>query len=448
MKNKNISVVIIEDDPRLNEMLMLFFEDQDLIVHSFFNCTSGFEFIQKNKPDFMLLDQQLPDGLGIDLVNKIKQVSPQTEIVMMTAKHDLELAIEAIKRGAIDFLHKPIQQDELDELVLKLVKRQQKTQSVPTIETQPNALIGKSKAMLKVSKQIGLCASSHANVLISGETGTGKEVVARLIHRYSGKKGDFIALNCAAVVDNLIESELFGHEKGAFTDALKQKLGKFELAQEGTLFLDEIAELNLSIQAKLLRVIQEREFERVGGVKTLITDARLIAATHQDLALSVKSGLFREDLHYRLDVINIHLPPLRERLEDIPLLVFALIDKITLKMNLKKAAIDKTAMQALQQYDWPGNVRELENKLIQALIKARGRLITIEHLMLSKIRSKTKNNGNTPILCSLQQMEAKHIQAILNYCIGHKGKSCQILAISRPALDRKIQKYQLKVPIK
>jgi len=443
MKNKEILVVIIEDDPSLNEMLLLFFEDQDLQVRSFFNCQTGFDFICQNPPTFVLLDQQLPDGLGIDLVKKILQVSNHTDIVMMTAKHDLELAISAIKYGAVDFLHKPIQTTELEQLLEQLLKKNQQHRLSKEIATQPNALVGRSRAMLMVSKQIGLCAVSNANVLISGETGTGKEVVARLIHQYSGKSGDFIAINCAAVVNNLIESELFGHEKGAFTDAIKQKLGKFELAQEGTLFLDEVAELNLSMQAKLLRVIQEKEFERVGGIKTLKTNARLISASHRNLAESVSGGIFREDLKYRLDVINIHLPPLRERLDDIPLLVFSLIERNARKLNIEKAAVEEKTMLALQNYAWSGNVRELENKLIQALIKARGRSLQVDDFDLPLLNKEIKSSETA--LMSLQAMEAKHIQAILSYCGGHKGQSCEILQISRPALDRKIQKYQLNV---
>ena len=313
-------------------------------------------------------------------------------------------------------------------------------------------LIGRSDTMLQVSKEIALSAASNATVLITGESGTGKEVVARLIHMHSGRKGPFVAVNCAAIVDTLLESELFGHEKGAFTGAIDRKPGKFELAQDGTIFLDEIAELAAPLQAKLLRVLQEQVLERVGGSRQISTNARVIAATHRDLFS--ETGSFREDLAYRLKVVTIHLPPLRDRKEDIPLLAGALIEKIARKIHKPVLNLSNDALSALQSYDWPGNVRELENILTQALVHARSGIITPELLNLERtMGSEPKVSGGktqvlpaTQAIKSLDQVESEHIQLVINHTKGHKGRTCEILGISRPALDRKIKKYNLTIP--
>jgi two-component system response regulator AtoC len=266
--------------------------------------------------------------------------------------------------------------------------------------------------------------------------------------------GPFVAINCAAIVDTLLESELFGHEKGAFTGASERKQGKFELAQDGTLFLDEIGELAPALQAKLLRVLQEQTFERVGGSQQLRTNARIIAATHRDLFAEVAAKRFREDLAYRLKVISIHLPSLRERLEDIPLLAEALMERIARKIHKPAAQLTDATLAALKAYDWPGNVRELENLLTQALVHARTDVLTPDLLLFPRSGQPgpqasgptTTVNTSTPVERTLDQVEAEHIQRVLEYTRGHKGNSCEILGISRPALDRKIKKYDLTLP--
>ncbi len=305
--------------------------------------------------------------------------------------------------------------------------------------------------MLQISKEIALTAGSNATVLITGESGTGKEVVARLIHIHSGVTGPFVAINCAAIVDTLLESELFGHEKGAFTGATERKQGKFELAQDGTLFLDEIGELAAPLQAKLLRVLQEQTLERVGGSQQIKTNARIIAATNRDLFKEAAEGRFREDLAYRLKVVSIHLPPLRERLEDIPLLAEALISRIARKIHKPAAQLTDATLAALKRYPWPGNVRELENLLTQALVHARGNVLTPDLLLFRQPTNNTQESASiTPnshtVERTLDQVEAEHIQRVLDYTHGHKGKSCDILGVSRPALDRKIKKYDLILP--
>jgi DNA-binding NtrC family response regulator len=447
-------VLIIEDDPALNQMLAMHFEDLDCEVFSAGRCEAGLALAAEQPVELVLLDQQLPDGEGIDLLPRLLQVRPDVAVIMMTGQHDLELAIRAIKNGASDFVHKPLKVNTLQATVDKaLARRGTKTEARPDASAAPlRDLIGRSDAMLEVSKQIALSAANTATVLIRGDSGTGKEVVARLIHQHSSRTGPFIAINCAAIVDTLLESELFGHEKGAFTGADRTKPGKFELAENGTLFLDEIAELAPPLQAKLLRALQERMIERVGGTSAIAVNARIIAATHQDLFLRAQTGEFREDLAYRLNVIGIELPPLRERPDDIPLLALALLDKAARQNEQAPPRLAAAALDALQRYAWPGNVRELENVLTQAMMLARDGQITVDHLRFRQpattqpAAAAQAASDDALVLRSLDEVEAEHIQRVLDHTGGHKGRTCDILGISRPALDRKIQKYGLVLP--
>lgn len=446
-------LLIIEDDPDLGPVLELEFVDYGYEVQWVQSCNAGLEALRQHAVDLILLDQHLPDGTGYDLLGQIKAAEPQMPIIMMTAIHDLELAIESLKAGASDFIHKPFKSEELLRVTDKAIesRRMQRKLSILQEETRPpvsnSEFIGCSQAMLEVSKRIALCAQSHANVLITGESGTGKEIVAKLIHHHSGLKGPFVAVNAAAIVDTLLESELFGHEKGAFTGANARKLGRFELAQDGTIFLDEIGDLAQPLQAKILRVLQEGTFDRVGGTQTISTNARVITATHRDLHGEVSEGRFREDLLYRLNVIHIHIPPLRERRDDVPLLVGALMDRIAPKVHRPPLRVSDAAMKALVSYDWPGNVREMENLLTQAIVNARDGWLTPELLPLQNRTVIVANApGDSGPLLSLDEIEAQHIQRVLQHTQGHKGQSCEILAISRPALDRKIKKYQLILP--
>ncbi|MGB5201221.1 MAG: sigma-54 dependent transcriptional regulator [Sedimenticolaceae bacterium] len=448
------SVLIIEDDPALNQMLTLHFEDQGFTVYSAGQCEVGLELAREHPVELILLDQQLPDGEGIELLPHLRELQPMAGVIMMTGQHDLELAIEAIKSGAADFIHKPLKTASLQATVDKvLAGHADEPEHRPPARDRPlGDLIGRSEAMLEVSKQIALCASNTATVLITGESGTGKEVVARLIHQHSHRNGPFVAVNCAAIVDTLLESELFGHEKGAFTGAERSKPGKFEMAAGGTMFLDEIAELAQPLQAKLLRALQERTFERVGGTSSIALSARIIAATHRDLFARARAGEFREDLAYRLNVLNIELPPLRARREDIPLLASALLAKAARQNQQAPPALSQSAVELLQQYDWPGNVRELENVLTQAMVLARDSQISASHLRFRQAPEATIVTAETPAatqplaLQSLDEVEAAHIQRVLEHTGGHKGRCCEILGISRPALDRKIQKYSLSLP--
>jgi DNA-binding NtrC family response regulator len=449
-------VLIIEDDSALNQMLSLHFEDLGFDVSSAERCEAGFALASQGRYNLIMLDQQLPDGHGIDLLPRLISAQPEASVIMMTGLHDLELAIRAIKIGAADFIHKPIKTPTLQATVDKVLTAQtpEPQQSAADPGRPMGDLIGRSAAMLEVSKQIALSAANVATVLIHGESGTGKEVVARLIHEHSNRKGAFVAINCAAIVDTLLESELFGHEKGAFTGADRAKPGRFELAGDGTLFLDEIAELAPQLQAKLLRALQERSIERVGGTTSIAISARIIAATHQDLFARAESGEFREDLAYRLNVIGIQLPPLRDRREDIPLLAVALLDKAANHNAQATPRLSQSALDALLRHDWPGNVRELENVLTQAMVLARDSQITADHLRFRQpaataTQAIPENNRNESLtLRSLEDVEAEHIQRVLDHTGGHKGRACEVLGISRPALDRKIQKYALRLPLK
>ncbi len=456
-------ILIVEDDPALSQMLAMHFEDVGLSVTCAPNCESGLEQARARRFDLVLLDQRLPDGRGSDMITELLGRDPELPVIMMTGQHDLELAIEAIKDGAADFVHKPIKVEELEASVERLLRQRAAAQQAAAPEMppadHPRHLIGRSDAMLAVSKTIALSARSSATVLISGESGTGKEVVARLIHQHSGRTGPFVAVNCAAIVETLLESELFGHEKGAFTGAQARKEGKFEQARDGTLFLDEIGELAPALQAKLLRALQERRFERVGGNQPIATNARVVAATNRDLLAEAAAGRFREDLVYRLRVIQIQVPPLRARREDIPPLVEGLLTRIAERLDRPRLRIAETALSELCEHDWPGNVRELENLLTQAAVQARHGLITSDLLGLDP-RAERPAEGRgiagsvdlaappneALVLRTLDAVEAEHVQRVLDYTKGHKGHTCEILGISRPALDRKIDKYSLRVP--
>jgi two-component system response regulator AtoC len=446
-------LLIVEDDLALSRMLALHFEDQGFAVDTAADCAGALARLEASAVDLVLLDHQLPDGNGLELLRRMQAAEPELPVIMMTGRHDLELAIEAIKQGARDFVHKPLNTEELQNSVDRALESRRLAREVAALRPESleapasGALIGRSDAMLAVSKEIALSAESTANVLITGESGTGKEVVARLIHMHSGRTGPFVAVNCAAIVDTLLESELFGHEKGAFTGAAERRIGRLELARDGTLFLDEVGELAAGLQAKLLRALQERVFERVGGNQQIASNARLISATNRDLDEEVRAGRFREDLAYRLKVVGIHLPALRERPEDIPVLVPVLMERIGRALHRSPLQVTDPAMERLCAYAWPGNIRELENVLTQAMLHARGAALTPELLGLPEAgpgRS-APASGAEAALRTLNEVEAEHVQRVLDHTAGHKGRACTILGISRPALDRKIRKYALRL---
>lgn len=448
-----VDILIIDDDAYLAEMLSLHFQDLHYTCKTVHTGNSAKEFLNKNKARLILLDQHLPDTLGIDFLKYVKENTPKQNVVMITGKHDMKLAIEAIKAGAIDYIHKPIDIQELNTAVKKCLAPKNKHTSALNIETPKQkedepVLIGTSKAMLDVVKTIAVASGSDATILVHGETGTGKELVAKAIHYHSKKTGPFIAVNCSAIVDNLLESELFGHEKGAFTGAVERKEGMFTLAQNGTLFLDEIGELSPNLQAKLLRALQEGTYQRVGGTETLKTNAHIIAATHRHLESMINKGMFREDLLYRLKVLTLTIPPLRERMEDLHLLVPHLMQQVTQKMHKNIQGMEDAAMKKMLTYAWPGNVRELENTLTRAVAMSRTGIIQAEHIQFAEHTRPSEMEESLPLtptkdIESLEDIEKRHISHVLTKTGYHKVKTASILGISRPALDRKIKKYNL-----
>jgi DNA-binding NtrC family response regulator len=448
------NVLIIEDDEVFSELLVMFMEDIQHSPQAAFNLQQARQILKQGMPDLILLDQELPDGMGIELLKEIIEQPSHPPIIMITGVTDNKLIMQAMQSGAHDFIRKPLDEITLGTTIDNALKSHRLTRQVPAIENPDQyhidigQIIGKSPAIVEICKIVGKVASSNAPVLITGESGTGKEVVARSLHYHSERPGLLLPVNCSALAENLLESELFGHEKGSFTGAVSAKEGKFELTKNGTLFLDELGEMPANLQAKLLRVLQEGTFERVGGTSTLQTSARIIAATNKNLEEMIKSGDFREDLFYRLNVVHIHIPPLRERMEDMPILIEHLLNKINVKQNTHVKHLAEKAWEKLNNYDWPGNIRELENVLTRAVILSRSDTITLEQLDLpEKMSSKPSSDSGALLaehkIISLDKVESEHIKIILKHTHWHKGKACEILGISRPALDRKIFKYQI-----
>jgi DNA-binding NtrC family response regulator len=449
------NILIIEDNEAFSELLFMHLEDINHSPQAAYSIEQARQLLRENMPDAVLLDQQLPDGFGIDLLKEIVASPPYPPVIMITGVTDNMLAIQAMGLGAYDFIRKPMDEIELDITLSNALKSYRLSRQVSAItdtddyKVDIGQIIGQSPAILDICKTIGSIASKNAPVLITGESGTGKEVVARALHYHSSRTGLFLPINCSALAENLLESELFGHEKGSFTGANTRKEGKFELAVDGTLFLDELGEMPPSLQAKLLRVLQDGSFARVGGSQTIQSNARILAATNRDLKAMVKAGKFREDLYYRLNVIHIHLPPLRERPQDISILTEHLLGKINTKQHTAIKKITEKAWRNITAYHWPGNVRELENALTRAAILARTDSITPDLMALPKEPESENNTAqqaetkSSLRLISLDLLEKEHIQKILEHTRWHKGKACEILEISRPALDRKIIKYEL-----
>jgi two-component system response regulator AtoC len=450
------NILIIEDDDVFRELLLMFLEDKNHTPQTASSLEQARALLAENMPDAILLDQQLPDGFGIDLLKEITAPPQHPPVIMITGVSDNALAIQAMGLGAYDFIRKPMEEIELDTTLANALQSYRLSRQVSAItDTEEyridvGQIIGQSPAILEICKTIGRVASSQAPVLITGESGTGKEVVARALHHHSGRTGPFLPINCSALAENLLESELFGHEKGSFTGATTRKEGKFELAVDGTLFLDELGEMPPSLQAKLLRVLQDGNFERVGGSQTIHSNARILTATNRDLKAMIRTGAFREDLYYRLHIVHMHLPPLRERMQDMHLLAEHLLAKVNVKQHTSVKQFTESAWRSMIAYQWPGNVRELENTLTRAAVLARSNTITPDLLalpkeMISDDQLIQESNDELPLrLVSINTLEKEHIKRILEHTRWHKGKVCKILGISRPALDRKIVKYELK----
>jgi two-component system response regulator AtoC len=455
-------ILIIDDDNSICRTLDLHLKRSGYDVSFAYTGREGIELVMKKIPDVVILDIRLPDMDGIEVLRQIKTIYKDKYVIMITAFQDMDTTIKAMQEGAFEYINKPISIDELDRAIdnavksLKILKgEREEIIEIPKVAVGDGNIIGKSKVMKEIFKTIGVVSQSKTTVLIEGESGTGKELIAKAIHFNSkDREYPFISINCSAIVETLLESEIFGHEKGAFTGALYRKDGKFTLANNGTIFMDEIGEMSLNLQAKLLRVLQEREFERVGGKEKIKTNVRVIAATNKKLDDLVNNSKFREDLYYRLKVVTIDVPPLRERREDIPLLVEYIINKVNNDLHRNVRKISKNAIELLVNHPWIGNIRELENVITGAMLLSREDRLGEEHFtafLKGKIGGSTeqeleKAEGHKyeTKISSLDEIEKIHINKILDYNNWHKGKTCEILGISRPRLERKIKKYDIK----
>jgi len=445
-------ILIIDDEKHLCWALEKAMRQEGYQALSTTSSKKGLELIKEESPSLVILDLKMPEMDGLEVLRRAREILPGLPVIILTAHGTIETAIEAMKIGAVDYLTKPFDLDELKIVIKQNLMVSQLVTEVNFLRAELarkyTSIIGESKAIQEVKKLIEKVAKSNATVLITGESGTGKEVAALTIHQQSLRKdGPFVPVNCAALPEQLLESELFGHEKGAFTGAVARKLGRFELANRGTIFLDEITEIPLSMQVKLLRVLQEKSFERVGGTETLNVDVRVIAATNRDITLAMKQGQFREDLYYRLNVFQINMPPLKERKEDIPLLAQHFVEKFRPTYLVNK--ISPAALELLVRYHWPGNIRELQNVIERAAIICQGNEILPEHLpkeLLATQKTTASSIINFPDQgISLDEVEKELILKALEKTGGNQTRAAQLLGITRSALLYRSQKYGLNI---
>lgn len=448
--------ILVIDDEKLQRMtLRRTLVKEGYEVAEAENGEEGLKLIRKLRPDVVITDFQMPGLDGLELLDEINRLHLNLPVIMLTAYDEVALTIKSVQLGAFEFLEKPVSAERLRDTVQKALASVQKSQDlevvvfekISQVSTEDNMLlVGKTPRMKKIFKNIGRISMNKVNILIQGETGTGKEMIARLIH-FSGftREKPLVVVNCSALTETLLESELFGHVKGAFTGSVRDKKGKFELAGEGTIFLDEISEMSLNTQVKLLRVLQELEFEKVGGEETIPMKARIITATNRSLEKLIQEGKFREDLYYRLKVFTIDLPPLRERTEDIPELVHHFLIKLNKRFNKQVTKIGEGVMEMLQQHDWYGNVRELENTILQAVVMSKNDVLSREDISLnSRLQEQAVDPHEAGYLRSLEDVEKFHIKRILDETNWSKLEAARILGITRPTLNAKIEKYGLE----
>ncbi len=444
------SILIVDDDTTTLEMLSEFLKDEGYLVYTAEKGREAINIVEKDLVDLVLLDLKLGDMNGMEVFHEIKKMNPEIQVVMITAYGEIETAVKAIKAGAYDFLSKPINMDELRIIIDKVLEKREllrenrELKEIIKKQYTFEGIIGTSEKMQEVFSIVKRVAPTDSTVLIRGESGTGKELIARLVHQLNPRREKpFIKISCAAIPEGLIESELFGYEKGAFTGADKKKEGKLELAHEGTVFLDEIGDMPLSLQVKILRVLQEKEFERLGGKETIKVDVRIITATNRDLEYLITQKMFREDLYFRINVISIFLPPLIERKEDIRSLTEFFFEKYCLLHNKKIKGISKEAWDWLFKYSWPGNVRELENIIERAVVLAREEIITSRDLppesMFISEEDIIKDRE-----CTLDELEKIYIKKILQKTKGNKNEAARILGVHRNTLSRKIKESEIK----
>lgn len=448
------AILIVDDEKNIRSGLEMAFEDEGYTVLTAANGKEAWNEINRNSVDLVITDLRMPEMDGYELLKRITSSYPTLPVIVLTGHGTIETAVETMRDGAIDFFTKPVDIDKLLLVVRKTItasslaeQNRKLAEEIDKLKKQQGygRIIGKSGKISELMQTINQVASTRATVLVTGESGTGKELVADAIEALSDRHGKpFVKVHCASLSSSLLEDELFGHEKGAFTGAIAQKKGRFELADTGTLFLDEIGEIDAATQVKLLRVLQERQFERVGGEKTITVDVRVICATNRDLQEEVKAGRFREDLYYRLNVVHITVPPLRERKEDIELLSQDFLKTFNSEDGRKIEGFTPQARKALYSYSWPGNVRELRNSIEAAVVLCRGRMIDVDDLP-SQIKEKAIESSVTlPLPITLDEAEKRLIEDTISYCNGNKTKAAELLGIGRKTLHRKLTEYSGK----
>ena len=448
------SRILVADDEEIMRLSLIDWLSED--GYDVVAVEDGYKAIEKTeqeKWDLAIIDLKMPKMDGIEVLKKLNQTQPKLPVIMITAYATIDSAVMAMKEGAADYIVKPFDPEEISIIVAKIVEHQRLIKENIHLRRELTKrfrfqdFISKSHKMVKVIEMIKTVAPTKSTVLIRGESGTGKEIVARAIHELSPRrKSPFIAAACGAIPETLLEAELFGYEKGAFTGAAAQHKGRIEIADKGTLFLDEIGDVSLKTQVDLLRFLQEREFRRVGGKTPIQVDIRIIAATNKNLEDMVASSSFRDDLYYRLNVITIEIPPLRERKEDIPVLLDHFLEKFCLDTGKQILSISEEAIKALVAYNWPGNVRQLENAIEHGVVVTHGTVIEASNLPEYLIPDRTKGYAVSHDLISLDEVEKQHIFHILNANDWNIKKSAQILGINRVTLYTKIEKYKLEVP--
>ncbi len=440
-------ILVVEDEDFQRTELADFLRE---VGHEVFEAQDGrsaLESARNQQIDIAILDKKLPDFDGLQLISELKKLNPEVDVVIVTAYGTIDTAVQAIKLGAYDFITKPVDLEELQLKIDRILEKRRLQAEIRLLRDElrryqrVGEIVYKSKAMEQVMEIVRRVAPTGTTVLITGESGTGKELIARAIHILSGRKGRFVPVSCAAIPEHLIESELFGYEKGAFTGAVRSKPGKFELAHQGTLFLDEIGEMPLNLQVKLLRVLQDKEIERLGSTKAVKVDIRIVAATNRELEKLVKEGKFREDLFYRLNVVRIHIPPLRERREDIIPLAEHFLKVFSREMHKPIEGFSREAKQLLLSYDWPGNVRELQNAVERAVVLTRYNFIMPEDLPIAR----TSDSDRVQSL-RLEDVERAHIKKVLEMTEYNISRAAELLGIHRNTLREKMKRYGLVRP--
>lgn len=445
-------ILVIDDEINIRGALVTLLEKKEYQVRGAGSGEEALELLESAAADLVVTDLKMPGMGGMEFLRRLKQKWPDIEVLVMTAYGSIDTAVEAMRRGAYDYLTKPIDRERFPLVVEKALEHHalafENKQLKDRLETRTrfDHMVGESEPMQQVYSLVGMVADSDVTVLLTGESGTGKELVARAIHHKSSRAyGPFVTLNCGALPENLLESELFGYEKGAFTGAMTNKMGRFELADGGTLLLDEVGELSLKSQVDFLRVLETKEFRRLGGTKIVKVDTRIIAATNRNLEEAVKQGDFREDLYYRLNVVPIHLPPLRERADDIPLLADRFLDEFSAQHHRQPKELSEDAMRLLRLYAWPGNIRQLRNVIERLVVTVKNIVIQPEHLP-EEIQA-SKEDSRTMVISlgsSLKDIEREAIRRTLAEVTNHREKAARLLGISLRALQYKIKEFGIR----